>query len=240
MLRAAVFAILIAATAAPAADYWISEVSQDGSLITLSDGSVWSVDLLGQLDSMLWLPTEDIIVYDKNCLIGQAILINTENDGEKVHATLIKDGWGNIGAGFVKPSFQGGYFDDLIPLPTAAIATPRHGPPSTQPQLEPRAAAAPDRSPPTKEADLDREILKIRMEGRYRFLLSNESSLMLQLRRLQDSGQRDSRAEKRVSDELALCQRDIRALVREADRIERADARARAATEKAARNAAKR
>ncbi len=40
--------------------HWIASVSSDGEIVTLEDGSVWEIDALDRLDSMLWLPTESI------------------------------------------------------------------------------------------------------------------------------------------------------------------------------------
>ena len=62
--------------------HWISTVMASGKLIKLEDGSIWEVDLVDTIYSMLWLPTEEILVC------GQT-LINT-NNGEKVRATLLK------------------------------------------------------------------------------------------------------------------------------------------------------
>ncbi|MDI6854812.1 MAG: hypothetical protein QME75_14565 [Deltaproteobacteria bacterium] len=64
--------------------HWIADKSDDGSIIILEDGSVWQVDPVDRVDSMLWLPTEDIIIPDSyDCLI------NTDN-GEKVDAIRIR------------------------------------------------------------------------------------------------------------------------------------------------------
>ena len=62
--------------------HWISSVNRDGEVIILEDGSVWLVDPIDQIDSMLWLPTSDIVAcYDK--------LINTD-DGETVSARRVR------------------------------------------------------------------------------------------------------------------------------------------------------
>ncbi len=49
-----------------------------GKLIKLEDGSVWEVDAVDTVDSMLWLPTKDVLICGDP-------LINTDN-GEKVGA----------------------------------------------------------------------------------------------------------------------------------------------------------
>jgi hypothetical protein len=62
--------------------HWISSVSGDGTIVKLEDGSVWEVDSVDAIDSMLWLPTTDIIACDDK-------LINTD-DSEKVSARRLR------------------------------------------------------------------------------------------------------------------------------------------------------
>jgi hypothetical protein len=62
--------------------HWIDAVLDDGRIVKLEDGSVWEVDDVDQIDSALWLPTEDIVVCDD-------VLINTD-DREKVHAQQLR------------------------------------------------------------------------------------------------------------------------------------------------------
>lgn len=77
------FAILYS-TAASACDdgHWIQSVSFDGTIIKLVDGSVWEVDSVDAITSMLWLPITEIVACDDK-------LINTD-DGGKVDATRLK------------------------------------------------------------------------------------------------------------------------------------------------------
>lgn len=63
--------------------HWISSVSNGGEIIVLEDGSVWQVDSIDTIDTMLWLPTENVIVCD------EITMINTDN-GEKVGVTRLK------------------------------------------------------------------------------------------------------------------------------------------------------
>jgi len=76
--------ISLYSTAAPAceAGHWIQSVSSDGTIIKLEDGSVWEVDSLDTITSMLWLSLTEIVACDDK-------LINTD-DGEKVDATRLK------------------------------------------------------------------------------------------------------------------------------------------------------
>jgi hypothetical protein len=62
--------------------HWISSVMASGKLVKLEDGSIWEVDPLDTIRTMLWLPVDGILVC------GQT-LIKTSN-GEKVRATPLK------------------------------------------------------------------------------------------------------------------------------------------------------
>ena len=63
---------------------YITNKSDDGSVIILDDGSVWRVSPTDQIDSRLWLPGDTIIVPD-----NEDSLINSD-DGEKVDADRIR------------------------------------------------------------------------------------------------------------------------------------------------------
>ncbi|AFT96748.1 hypothetical protein AMBAS45_16435 [Alteromonas macleodii str. 'Balearic Sea AD45'] len=45
-------------------EYFISRVSNGGGIISLSDGSIWQVNTIDKIDSMLWLPTSTVIVIN--------------------------------------------------------------------------------------------------------------------------------------------------------------------------------
>jgi hypothetical protein len=62
--------------------HWVDSVTSDGQIVKLEDGSIWEVDLVDAIDSMLWLPTTDIIACDDK-------LINTD-DNETVSARRIR------------------------------------------------------------------------------------------------------------------------------------------------------
>lgn len=64
------------------AGHWVDSVSSNGELVKLEDGSIWQVDAVDAIDSMLWLPTTDILVCDDK-------LINTE-ENQVVEATRLK------------------------------------------------------------------------------------------------------------------------------------------------------
>lgn len=78
----AVWVLLIGFALACEGGHWIESVSSDGRVITLEDGSVWEVDPIDRIDSMLWLPVSDIVACDDK-------LINT-NDDEAVDVVRIR------------------------------------------------------------------------------------------------------------------------------------------------------
>lgn len=67
-----------------AEETYLTDKSDDGSILILADGSVWEVSAVDRIDSALWLPTEDIIIPD-----SEDCLINKDN-GEKVDAQRIQ------------------------------------------------------------------------------------------------------------------------------------------------------
>lgn len=62
---------------------WIKSNSSDGSVIVLSMGSVWEVDSMDRIESMLWLPADDVLVCDDSNLINIG-------SGEKVGARRLR------------------------------------------------------------------------------------------------------------------------------------------------------
>jgi hypothetical protein len=54
----------------------------DGTIVKLEDGSLWEIDSVDRIDTMLWLPTTDVTVCDDK-------LINTE-DNETVGARRLR------------------------------------------------------------------------------------------------------------------------------------------------------
>lgn len=74
--------------AAVGGGHWISDVSSDGGIVTLEDGSVWSITNIDRLDSTLWLTTEDIVVIESSSGLTPFKLINTDS-GDTVEASLL-------------------------------------------------------------------------------------------------------------------------------------------------------
>ncbi|MEM5871920.1 MAG: hypothetical protein QW051_03540 [Candidatus Aenigmatarchaeota archaeon] len=62
--------------------HWIRYKSDDGSIIILEDGSVWEVNPIDRIYSILWLPTDDVIICNGK-------MINLDN-GEKVNVKKLK------------------------------------------------------------------------------------------------------------------------------------------------------
>ena len=61
--------------------HWISSVSGNGQIVMLEDRSVWEVDAVDAIESMLWLPTENILICGSR-------MINSSN-GKAVRATRL-------------------------------------------------------------------------------------------------------------------------------------------------------
>jgi len=62
--------------------HWVQSVSGNGEIVQLEDGSIWQVDAVDAIDTMLWLPTTEVVVCDGK-------LINTD-DNESVDAIRIR------------------------------------------------------------------------------------------------------------------------------------------------------
>lgn len=62
--------------------HWVATVSDRGQVVKLENGSIWRINATDAVQTMLWLPTTDIIACNDK-------LINT-NDNESVAATRIR------------------------------------------------------------------------------------------------------------------------------------------------------
>ncbi len=67
----------------------IQAVMDDGKLISMDNGSIWQVEELDAINSMLWLPLTDVTVIDGDGIEYPYKLVNTE-DNEIVNAKRIK------------------------------------------------------------------------------------------------------------------------------------------------------
>jgi hypothetical protein len=58
------------------ARHWINEVTRRGSLVVLEDGSIWKVDAVDRVTTMLWLPVDNIAIVQSE-VAGKYIMVNT-------------------------------------------------------------------------------------------------------------------------------------------------------------------
>jgi hypothetical protein len=69
------------------ADEFIDEVSSNGALITLSDGSIWKVSPIDQIGSALWLPVTDVRITAGDDASYPYKMVN-KDDGEVANVQL--------------------------------------------------------------------------------------------------------------------------------------------------------
>ena len=77
-------AFLVGASAHACDQDSIETVSSNGAVIVMLSGSVYRVDAIGQIDTALWLPIEDVLVCNDEKII------NTDQDGEEVTVTRLR------------------------------------------------------------------------------------------------------------------------------------------------------
>lgn len=65
--------------------HWLQTKNTDGTLLTLEDGSVWKVLNGGEVDSQLWLESDEILVCD------DGTFINKDEDNEQVDVQLLSE-----------------------------------------------------------------------------------------------------------------------------------------------------
>jgi len=70
--------------------HWISEVSNNGAIVTLEDGSLWNISAVDRVDTALWLAATNITVLESRSPIGdyKYTLVN-KDDGEKALAKYL-------------------------------------------------------------------------------------------------------------------------------------------------------
>jgi hypothetical protein len=70
--------------------HWIQSTSSGGVMIMLEDGSIWEVNTVDRVDTMLWLPVNNITVLRATCPVAdyKYLLMNTE-DGKNALAKYI-------------------------------------------------------------------------------------------------------------------------------------------------------
>lgn len=60
--------------------HWIEAVFGDGEFVKLEDDSLWRVSTIDRIDSILWLPTSDIVVCP-----GKLINVDDNEPMDAVH-----------------------------------------------------------------------------------------------------------------------------------------------------------
>lgn len=70
--------------------HWVKKVSSGGRLVELEDGSLWEINAVDRVDTMLWLPVTDITVAAAKNPVGEHkyTLIN-KDDGETALAKFL-------------------------------------------------------------------------------------------------------------------------------------------------------
>ncbi len=66
----------------------IEDVSSDGAILKMLSNHVYEVDASDAVDSSLWLTADDVLVCEEGG--GAVLIVNTDEDGEKVAATRLK------------------------------------------------------------------------------------------------------------------------------------------------------
>jgi hypothetical protein len=72
----------------PGGGHWVKEKANGGRLIILEDGSLWEINSVDRIETMLWLPTESIFVREIEGVVGGYSLINTDS-GDEVRAIYL-------------------------------------------------------------------------------------------------------------------------------------------------------
>ncbi len=62
--------------------HWVQSKSDNGEIVVLEDGSVWKINPVDRIITMLWLPTDSIVACPDK-------LINTD-DGEVAEARQLR------------------------------------------------------------------------------------------------------------------------------------------------------
>lgn len=70
--------------------HWVKKVSNGGRVVELEDGSLWEINAIDRIDTMLWLPITNITVAAARTPIGEYkyTLIN-KDDGESALAKFL-------------------------------------------------------------------------------------------------------------------------------------------------------
>lgn len=65
--------------------WWVRRVENGGRIVTLSDGSRWEIYTIDRIDTMLWLPTDDVTVTVARTPVGAyRYTLRHERNGQEV------------------------------------------------------------------------------------------------------------------------------------------------------------
>ncbi len=70
--------------------HWIKSKADNGAIVTLEDGSMWEINSLDRISTVLWLPISNVTILKASSPVGEYkyTLINTD-DGEKALAKYL-------------------------------------------------------------------------------------------------------------------------------------------------------
>lgn len=68
--------------------HWVSRTLDGGRVVVLEDGSLWEIDVLGRIHTMLWLPVDRITVLDGGSPLYPYRLVDT-SAGDVVEAKYL-------------------------------------------------------------------------------------------------------------------------------------------------------
>lgn len=70
--------------------HWIRSKADSGSIIILEDGSMWGINSIDRITTVLWLPVTNVAVLKSESPVGEyKYLLVTTDDGEKALAKYL-------------------------------------------------------------------------------------------------------------------------------------------------------
>jgi len=70
-------------------NHWISDKSENGTLILLEDGTVWVVTPTDQVKTSIWLVVDRIAIFKSPSTPAYPYLLVNEREEEQVHAKYL-------------------------------------------------------------------------------------------------------------------------------------------------------
>jgi hypothetical protein len=70
--------------------HWVKSRSTNGTTISLEDGSLWEIASIARIDTMLWLPAEDVAVFKSDSPFGEyKYTLFNKDEGQKASARYL-------------------------------------------------------------------------------------------------------------------------------------------------------